>query len=422
MVIQVDYVAAFIQSDIDTEVYVEMPRGYSQEGKVLRLKKSLYGLKQSPRNHFKNLSSKLISLGFKPSEADPCLFVSDKVICLVYVDDTLFYARDMNDINAIVQGLRNSGMELEEESNVAGFLGVHLDRCQDGSIVLSQKGLIQRIIDALDVGNLPHKLTPVTPNAVLGADKEGEGPNGTFNYASVVGMLGYLHANSRPDISFAVAQVARYTHSPKQSHEKALERIGRYLKGTKNEGLILKPLPYDDSVFKTDIYVDADFAGEWGHEDPLNPNCVKSRTGYIFEVMGCPVQWASKLQPCIATSTMEAEYTALSMALRVAIPFLDVCRYVVRNFRSGRGSNLLTFKTTVHEDNMGALTLAKLEPGRSTPRSKFYAIKMHWFRSHLKPSEIELEYIDTKEQKADIFTKALSTAEFFRARKLTCGW
>mmetsp|Transcript_26713 Transcript_26713/g.63708 ORF Transcript_26713/g.63708 Transcript_26713/m.63708 type:complete len:111 (-) Transcript_26713:138-470(-) len=110
------------------------------------------------------------------------------------------------------------------------------------------------------------------------------------------------------------------------------------------------------------------------------------------------------------------------MALRVAIPFLDVCRYVVRNFRSGRGSNLLTFKTTVHEDNMGALTLAKLEPGRSTPRSKFYAIKMHWFRSHLKPSEIELEYIDTKEQKADIFTKALSTAEFFRARKLTCGW
>ena len=119
---------------------------------------------------------------------------------------------------------------------------------------------------------------------------------------------------------------------------------------------------------------------------------------------------------------MEAEYTALSMALRVAIPFMDVCRYVVSKFRLAQGSTLVTFKTTVHEDNMGALTLAKLEPGRSTPRSKFYAIKMHWFRSFLKPKEIELEYIESKQQKADIFTKALSTAEFLRARKLTCGF
>ena len=171
-----------------------------------------------------------------------------------------------------------------------------------------------------------------------------------------------------------------------------------------------------------DVYVDADFAGGWGHEDPLDPVCVKSRTGYMIEVMGCPVQWTSKLQPCIATSTMEAEYTALSMALRVVIPFMDVCRYFVSKFRPARGSSLITFKTTVHEDNMGALTLAKLEPGRSTPRSKFYAIKMHWFRSHLKPREIELEYIESSQQKADIFTKALTTAEFLRARKLTCGW
>ena len=119
---------------------------------------------------------------------------------------------------------------------------------------------------------------------------------------------------------------------------------------------------------------------------------------------------------------MEAEYTALSMALRVAIPFMDVCRYVSQNFKFNQRDNLVTFKTTVHEDNKGALTLAKLEPGRSTPRSKFYAIKLHWFRSHLKPKEIELEYIESKAQKADIFTKALTTAEFLRARKLTCGW
>jgi hypothetical protein len=234
-------------------------------------------------------------------------------------------------------------------------------------------------------------------------------------------MLGYLHANSRPDITFAVAAASRFTHSPKRSHEQALERIGQYLKGTREEGLIFRPAHFE-SELKTDIYVDADFAGGWGHEDPLDPACVKSRTGFVIEVMGCPVQWCSKLQPCIATSTMEAEYTALSMALRVAIPFMDVCRYVLSNFKSASASHLITFKTTVHEDNMGALSLAKLEPGQHTPRSKFYAIKLHWFRSWLKPKEIELQYIDTKSQKADIFTKALPTAEFLRARKLTCGW
>ena len=148
---------------------------------------------------------------------------------------------------------------------------------------------------------------------------------------------------------------------------------------------------------------------------------MKSRTGFVIEVMGCPVFWQSKLQGCIATSTMEAEYTALSMALRAAIPFMEVCKYVVSRFWTVPGS-LVKFKTTVHEDNQGALALAKLEPGRTTPRSKFYAIKWHWFRSWLKPKEIELEYIDTKEQKANIFTKSLGTADFIHDRKLTCGW
>jgi len=187
------------------------------------------------------------------------------------------------------------------------------------------------------------------------------------------------------------------------------------------EGLIYRPKPLG-SVFETDVYVDADFAGGWGYEDPNDPVCVKSRTGFIIEVMGCGVQWSSKLQTNIATSTMEAEYTALSTALRTAIPFMEACRYVINSFRNSSTKSLVTFKTTVHEDNMGALTLDKLEPGRNTPCSKFYTIKMHWFRSKLKPNEIELQYIDTKMQKADIFTKSLTTAEFLRARKLTCGW
>ena len=187
-----------------------------------------------------------------------------------------------------------------------------------------------------------------------------------------------------------------------------------------DEGLILKPDELTEE-FRTNVYVDADFAGGWGYEDPEDPACVRSRTGYIIEVMGCPVQWVSKLQTDVATSTQEAEYSALSMAMRAAIPLLEVCKYVIRRFNV-TGKSICTFKTTVHEDNQGALRLGRLEPGRNTPRSKFYAIKMHWFRSWLKPREIELEYIESKAQKADFLTKSLSTADFEENRKLSCGW
>ena len=416
---QVDYVAAFVQSEIDTKVYVEMPRGFGQPGKVLKLRKSLYGLTQSPRNFFQHLQTRLHAIGFQSCDADPCLFVSDKCIILVYVDDTLLFARTKQDIDDVIADLRKQDLDLEEEDDVAGFLGILIDRRPDGSIVLLQEGLIQRVIDALHIDHLPNKRTPAQLG-VLSTDPEGDPPNAHFNYASVLGMLGYLQANSRPDITFAVSQCARFSHSPKRSHEQALERIGQYLKGTKNKGLIYRPKTLDD-IFTTDVYVDADFAGGWGYEDPNDPTSVKSRTGFIIEVMGCPVQWMSKLQTNIATSTMEAEYTALSIALRSAIPLIDIIQYVTSSFLN-TPSSVLTFKTTVHEDNQGALKLAQMEPGRTTPRSKFYAIKYHWFRSWLKPKEIELQYIESAQQKADMLTKSLPTDVFELNRFLSCGW
>ena len=127
---QVDYTAAFIHAPIgDDEVYVDMPRGFSKPGMVLKLKKSIYGLKQSPRNFFLHLKGKLEEAGLQSNpEVDPCLFVSDKVICLVYVDDTLFFSPDPKYIKEVTDKLRNLGMELEEEDSVAGFLGVDIAR------------------------------------------------------------------------------------------------------------------------------------------------------------------------------------------------------------------------------------------------------------------------------------------------------
>jgi hypothetical protein len=233
-------------------------------------------------------------------------------------------------------------------------------------------------------------------------------------------MMQYLQGHSRPDISFAVSQVSCYDFGPKLSHEVALERIGRYLKGTVDGGLVLKP-NLNESIYKIYIYVDAAFASGWGTELSTDPDSVKSRTGYIIEVMGCPVLWCSKLQPCIATSTMESEYTALSMALRGAITLIEVTT-AINNGLKFTTTRLLTFKATVHEDNMGALRLSQLEPGRNIPRSKFYALKLHWFRSCLKPREIEILHCPTQDQKADYLTKVLGPILFEACWLLSMGW
>jgi hypothetical protein len=154
MSLQVDYTAAFVHADIDKDpgwdnmteeernhsgVYIDMPRGFANARKVLKLKKSLYGLKQSPRNFFLHLKEKLEGEGFVQSKSDQCLFISDKVVCLVYVDDTLFFAQNDEDITEVTTGLMKAGMELEVEDDVAGFLGVHIDRRKDGTIILTQK-------------------------------------------------------------------------------------------------------------------------------------------------------------------------------------------------------------------------------------------------------------------------------------------
>jgi hypothetical protein len=246
---------------------------------------------------------------------------------------------------------------------------------------------------------------------------EGDPTQATYSYATVVGMLQYLQGHSRPDITFAVSQCARYTHSPRRSHEIALERIGQYLKKTQDKGLILKPTVQLD----LDCYVDSDFAGLWSYEQKHDPSCVKSRSGFVIYIANCPVIWSSKLQGLIALCTMESEYNSLSESMKYVLPLQTLLKVAAHAVGIDPVS-LTTFRTTVWEDNAGALILAKMDPGRTTPRSKHYTVKMHWLRSHLKPNRIEIEKIDTREQKADILTKSLRTSKFREIRLLLCGW
>ena len=416
---QIDYTAAFVHAPIDCLVYVEMPKGFTLNGYVWKLNKSIYGLKQSPRNFFLYNKEKLESMGFQQAQADPCLFVSSDIICLTYVDDNLYFFKNKNAMLRLKQQMENHKMLFREEESVAGYLGVHIDRRDDGTIHLTQKGLIQKIIDALHLNNKVFTPAEVPSKGHLAIDKEGELAHGDFNYASVNGQLNYLQGHSRPDLCHAVAQTSRYVHAPRRSHELALIRIGSYLKGTHDKGIILRP--NKEGIFVTNIYVDANFAGGWGTELGTNPDSVKSRTGYIIDVANVPILWISRMQGGIACSTMEAEYTALSMSLRAAIPFLDLLKEVATGLNYTK-SRQLTFAATVHEDNQGALILARLEPGRHTPRSKYYALKLHWFRSWLLPKKINIKFVDTLNQRADFLTKTLSPVLFKRNRFLSMGW
>jgi hypothetical protein len=399
---QADITAAFVHAPLekDEEIFVEQPKGlvYGEPGEyVLKLNKSVYGIKQAPRNFFKFLVDELALEGLQQSENDPCLFVSDAVIAIVYVDDILFFSKDDNEINRVINNLASRDVQIRREGSAEGFLGVDIARIDKGpihQIKLTQSGLTKRIVEALGLcsTNSTAISTPAEA-APLPKDVDGAPSSGNFNYAAVIGMMLYLSGHSRPDIAFAVHQCARYTFNPTRRHEIALIRIGRYLKGTMNRGLIMTP----SEEPKVDCYPDADFAGLYGHENAQDPHCARSRTGYVILAFGCPVLWRSKLQTEIALSTMEAEYVAISTSCRDLFPVVDMIKELSRTV--GLSDDFVSkIHVKIHEDNVGALTLGKLEPRRMTPRSKHYAIKYHWFREKVADpaKRISLVKIDTK--------------------------
>ena len=187
----------------------------------------------------------------------------------------------------------------------------------------------------------------------------------------------------------------------------AVKRIVRYLIATRDRGLTFKP----STDWKLDCYVDADFCGLWGSEDPNDPVVSKSRTGHIITLGGCPLVWRSTLQQETSLSTMMAEYVALSTAMRELLPLKRLVK-LIAGIVTGRDDVVVTAKSDVFEDNNGALTVATLP--RITPQSKFFADNPH--------GEIEIHKIETNNQLADIMTKGLVQDKFEPLRDRLMGW
>ena len=320
---------------------------------------------------------------------------------VLYVDDVGIAYTNESDLESLLTNLTKRGLQFTKEGTFTDFLGIKFVKDSiNNTVTLTQRGLIQKIIDATDMTDNNGNWTPAA-QATLGIDPDGEPYSESWSYPSIVGMLLYLSTNTRPDITFAVSQVARFNHSPKKSHATAIKTIVRYLQQTKDKGMIVRPTG-DLSI---DCDVDADFAGLHGRNPNEAPTSAKSRTGYLITLGGCPILWRSHLQTEISLSTLESEYSALSASMRTVLQLrallLEVSAALLLppQFVS-------SIRCRVFEDNNGALLLATKH--RITNRTKYFLVKWHFFWSHVTNGDVVILKIGTKEQLADYLTKGLN--------------
>ena len=420
---QVDYTLAFVHAEAEPGTYIEMPRTFEKPGFVLELKRNLYGQRDAPLKFFNYLKDGLEERGFKQARNEPCVFYTKDVIILDYVDDCIVLSREEKKIDEVLNSMKNpkegEGTKkflVNIEDDYAGFLGIDIIK-HDDSIELRQTGLIDRILKALSLDD--DKITVRSePASTTPLGKETDGPprREDWSYSSLIGMMLYLASNSRPDIAFAVHQCARFNHCPRLKHEQAVKLIARYLKATRDRGIVFTP----NKNLYLELYADADWAGLWNAEKPDDPTCAKSRTGYLITLSGVPVSWSSKLQTEIATSTMHAEYIALSTGMRELIPTTDIFHELCEALCIERDEDTKIIRA--YEDNEGALKLASASLPKCTPQSKHFAVKYHWFREKTEEYRIKILPVRSEKQKADIFTKGLAKSEFRNKRQLLMGW
>jgi len=429
---QLDFVLAFPQADIERELYMKLPAGFTVEGKriteeekkeyVLKLLKNLYGQKQAGRVWYQHLRKNLIKIGFTPSEFDECVFYYGKTIFIVYTDDTILLGPDKKEIEEIYKKL-DATFKIEDQGNLSDYLGIKIERKENGTMEWSQPTLTRAILKDLGLvdvksSNMPTtRTTPSLSTVVLTSHDEepDHDESKSFNYRQVIGKLLYLEKSTRPDIACAVHQCARFSAKPKTKHAEAVKRIGRYLLATQDKGLIMKP---DKSGME--CWVDASHASEWSNKTAsTDPATARSRMGYVIRYGGCPMMWASKMQTEIALSTTEAEYIALSQSMREVIPIMWLMQEA-----NDHGVPLINEPTKIHckvfEDNEGAIEIAKVPKMR--PRTKHLNIKYHHFREEVKKGTVSINHVGTKDQIADIFTKPLEESLFKKLRERIMGW
>ena len=396
---QMDIKTAFLNGELEEEIYMKQPPGYEQGGHGIgcRLQKAIYGLRQAPRAWYNKLKSALEEIGFEASDADPSLWVKhDKagpVYVLIYVDDMLIAAKTVEQVERVKKLVRRVFVA-RDLGEARYFIGYEISRNRvNKTLSLTQKKLAEDLLERFGMTGANGRSVPMDPGVKL--TKEGE-PLDTeqFPYSTLVGSLLYLSVCTRPDIAQAVGALSRYMAKPTKQHWTAAKGVLRYVAGTVDVGLMF------DGAAKSGFvgYCDSDYAGD--------VDTRRSTTGYVFNLHGGAISWSSKLQPTVAASTAEAEYMAAGSAVKEAL--------WLRKLLPVFGIKGTAVKIMC--DNQGAIKLLK-HPIASI-RSKHIDVLHHFARERVARGEVEFEYCKSEDMAADSLTKAVPGGRVVKCREL----
>ncbi|GJT86497.1 retrovirus-related pol polyprotein from transposon TNT 1-94 [Tanacetum coccineum] len=388
---QMDVKTAFLNGELKEEVYVSQPEGFVDQDNpshVYKLKKALYGLKQAPRAWYDMLSSFLISQQFSKGAVDPTLFTrhagNDILLVQIYVDDIIFASTNTAMCDEFANQMTNK-FKMSMMGKMSFFLGLQISQSPRG-IFINQSKYASEIVKKYGLHTTDSVDTPMIENKKLDEDLQGKPVDATL-YRGMIGSLMYL-TSSRPDLNYVVCLCARYQAKPTEKHLQAVKRIFRYLNGTINMGLWYSK----DTDMSLTAYADADHAG-----------CQDTRrsTSGSAQFLGDKlVSWSSKKQKSIAISSIEAEYIALS----------GCCSQILWMRSQLTDYGFKFNKIPLYCDNKSAIALCCNNVQHS--RAKHIDIRYHFIKEQVENGIVELYFVRTEYQLADIFTKPLPRERF----------
>ena len=392
---QMDVKSAFLNGPINELVYVKQPPGFEDPkfpNHVYKLDKALYGLKQAPRAWYEHLTELLEDRGFEIGKIDPTLFTKrvkgDLFICQLYVDDIIFGSPNKA-FNDEFAALMTEKFEMSMMGELKFFLGFEVKQLREGTFI-NQAKYTQDMLKRFKLDDVKPAKTPMPTKCQLDIDPNGKAVDQKV-YRSMIGSLLYLCA-SRPDIMLSVGMCARFQAAPKESHLVAVKRIFRYLAHTPNFGLWYPK----GASFDLIGYSDSDWAGDRVER--------KSTSGGCQFLGRSLVSWSSKKQNCVSLSTTEAEYVAAA----------SCCAQLLWMRQTLKDYGVTCDKVPLLCDNESAIKISYNPVQHS--KTKHIEIRHHFIRDHIKRGEIDLIFVGTQEQLADIFTKPLDEARFRELR------
>ena len=389
---QLDVKNAFLHGDLLEEVYMEIPPGFGTKqtvDKVCRLRKSLYGLKQSPRAWFDRFRRAMVNMGYQQINADHTVFFRQHgghiTMLAVYVDDMIITGDDEGEI-AQLKAKLGKEFEVKDLGQLRYFLGIEVARGEEG-IVLSQRKYVLDLLKETGMLGCKPAVSPIDQRFMLSADARE--PVDRERYQRLIGHLIYLCHTSH-GITFTLSMVSRYMHDLRKGHMDAVYQILRYLKSAPGKGLIFKK----NGHLNIEGYCDSDWA-----------SCAddrKSTTGYCMFVGGNLVSWKSKKQSVVARSTAKAEYRAMALA----VAEMMWLRALLAELKRNQG-----VKMKLWCDSKSAISIAN-NPVQHD-RTKHVEIDRFFIKEKLDSGLLELGHVATKEQVADCLTKGLSSLDLF---------